>query len=96
MHFELLLGSLGIKLDVPGHGQLRGVRRRLRQDVLPLVEERPEETAAAAATAFLARLGGGSGPLVTGDDHAAAGDVRPAQEQLEHVSRCQRGRCHYS
>ena len=71
--------SLGLKLAVPCHGQLRGVRCRLRRDVLPLVEERPKETATAGA-ALLARLGGGSGPLVTGDDHAAAGDVRAAQE----------------
>ena len=53
---------------MPGHGQLRGVRRRLRRDVLPLVEERPEEAATAAG--LLARLrggGGGRGPLVTSE-----------------------------
>ena len=60
------------------------MRRRLRRDVLSLVKERAKE--AAAAGTLLARLGGGRGPFVTGDDHAAAGDVRAAQEHLQHAS----------
>ena len=57
--------------------------RRLRRDVVPPVEECPEE---AAAALLGTRLGGGRCPIVTSDDHATAGNVRAAQEQLQHVS----------
>ena len=80
---------------MPGHGELRRVRRRLRGDV-PLLEERSKETAAAV---LLARFGGGGGPpLPGGDGHAASGDVRvlAPQQQLQHVPRRQRGRRHDS